>query len=401
MSHRVLVCAAHFYPHHGGVERFTRELWGRLAERGWRIQVLTGDTGGGARREAVDGLTVLRLPVVHPLFEELPIPVPAPFFAAALRDVVRFRPEVVVTNTRFAATTLLGTMLAQLLGAPHLHIEHGSSHVDVGQPLGNALSRALDHSLGAWAVRHADRCVGVSGACAAFLRRLGADDPGTLPNGIDPARFAPRESPWRARLGIPARAPVLLYVGRLVAEKGLDDLVRAFELLGDGDAHLVLAGDGRHRASLEARARHLPRVHLTGRVREAEVPALLGTATVFVHPSTAAEGLPTAVLEAAAAGLPIVATAAGGTSEILASADLGLLVEAKNPLALAGALRGLLRDPARRDHMGAAVRRHVIRTFDWARIADRAEDELNRLIARPRRPGRRLTLGNPIRTVQR
>ena len=112
---------------------------------------------------------------------------------------------------------------------------------------------------------------------------------------------------------------------------------------------LAVAGDGEALPELRRRAGRLPRLHLLGQVAPSEVARLLSAADLFVHPSCCAEGLPSSILEAAAAGVPIVATPQGGTVEVVRSPDYGLLVPAGDAAALADAMARLVGDPALRD----------------------------------------------------
>jgi glycosyltransferase involved in cell wall biosynthesis len=356
------------------VERYSRAIFSRLVRRGHAVALVTSAAGGGAPRETVDGIEVARLPVL-PLFSaRLPVLLPGPGLWSGVAWLRRFRPEVVVTNTRFFTASWLGAWFAKAGQLPHLHVEHGSGHVRLGGALADRLSAAIDHGPGRWVVRRATRCVGVSGAVVDFLAHLGRPGAGLLPNGVDLPEPGGDRAAVRAQLGIGPVEPVALYAGRVTADKGmlvlLDALTRLPEL------HLVVAGDGEALPELRRRAALLPRLHLLGQVAPSEVLRLLSAADLFVHPSCCAEGLPSSILEAAAAGVAIVATPQGGTGEVIRSPDHGLLVPPGDPAALAGAMARLVDDPALRTRLGAAARSLVAERFSWDRIAGEAEAEL-------------------------
>jgi glycosyltransferase involved in cell wall biosynthesis len=184
--------------------------------------------------------------------------------------------------------------------------------------------------------------------------------------GVDPARYpgAPRD---------PAGAPVLLFVGRLAAIKGLGLLLDAVAALR---AHfpalrLVLVGDGPDRARLEARAAApdlAGAVEFTGYRSQAEVAAYLEACDLFVLPSFA-EGVPVVLMEAMAARRPVVATRVAGVAELVADGESGLLVAPGDPAALTAAIGRLLGDPPLRARMGDAGRAQVAAGFDAAREA--------------------------------
>jgi glycosyltransferase involved in cell wall biosynthesis len=183
-----------------------------------------------------------------------------------------------------------------------------------------------------------------------------------IPNGVE----LPEETAEPARC--PARGIV---VANLIAYKGHADLIEALALL-DEPPYLCLVGQGPERERLAAlvRARGLGHVvTLAGAVPDAR--ALLAGFQFAVLPSHS-EGLPNAVLEAMAAGLPVVATAVGGVPDIVADGETGLLVPPRDPAALAKAIERLAADPDLRAAMGAAGRRAATR-LSVADCADRHE----------------------------
>jgi glycosyltransferase involved in cell wall biosynthesis len=383
---RIAVFSGHFHPHVGGVERYLRAVFSRLVKRGHAVALLTSAAGGGAPRELVDGLEVARLPVL-PLFDaRFPVLLPGLPLRRGLAWIRRFRPEVVVTNTRFFTASWAGTWLARADALPHLHVEHGSGHVRLGGALADRISMAVDHGPGSWVVRRATRCVGVSSAVVEFLAHLGRPGAGLLMNGVDLATPGWQRDQVRARLGVGADQPLALYAGRVTADKGVLVLLEALDRLPA--LHLVVAGDGEALSELRRRATRQPRLHLLGQVPPAEVLRLLGGADLFVHPSCCAEGLPSAVLEAAAAGVAIVATPQGGTVEVIRSQEHGLLVPPGDVAALAEAMARLVDDPSLRARLGARARELVEGQFSWDRIAEAAERELLGLVddARDARP---------------
>jgi glycosyltransferase involved in cell wall biosynthesis len=159
-------------------------------------------------------------------------------------------------------------------------------------------------------------------------------------------------------------------VGRLAPEKGIDDLLRAFAAVRSGmDASLLIAGDGPDRMKLEALAAELgigDAVEFAGYT--ANVAEALARMDVFVLPSRS-EGIPLALLEAMAAGLPVVAARVGGVPEVVADGETGVLVPPGDPPALAAAMADLLSDPLRRREAGERGRARVRRHFSHTRMA--------------------------------
>jgi len=180
-------------------------------------------------------------------------------------------------------------------------------------------------------------------------------------------------------LGLDPDDLAVLALGRLSPEKGQDVLLEAFSRLpADEHRHLLLAGDGALRPVLERRAAALgERVRLLG--WRDDPWALLGAADVFVLPSRR-EGLPIALLEALAVGLPVVATHVGAVGEVLAGGACGHLVEPDDAAALAAALAEVLGDGKVRARLGEAGRTRVDAAYDVAGQT-RALEALYRAVA--------------------
>lgn len=166
-----------------------------------------------------------------------------------------------------------------------------------------------------------------------------------IPNGCDATIFHPRDrSDARAALGIDADAELVVYVGRLVPEKGLRELLDAMATLAPQRQKLQLAlvGEGPMRAELDAKVAADPtlRVHLPGAQGPHEVARWMAASDLVTLPSYS-EGHPNVLVEALACGRPVVATPVGGIPEVV-DADCGLLVAARDPAALAAGLRDAL-----------------------------------------------------------
>ena len=162
-----------------------------------------------------------------------------------------------------------------------------------------------------------------------------------IENGVDIDRFKGAvPAPLYEELNIPRHHTLILTVGRLESIKGQQYLVKAMSRLKNGDCHLVLAGDGSNRNNLEKRFRAAGLgdiVHFLG--SRDDIPELMAACDILVMPSES-EGLPFVLLEAMAAGLPVVATKVGQIPDILGNGKCGILVPPKESCALASAFNG-------------------------------------------------------------
>jgi glycosyltransferase involved in cell wall biosynthesis len=199
--------------------------------------------------------------------------------------------------------------------------------------------------------------------------------------GVPRERFtrgaeAPRSgdaTPRRARAGT-AGEPTILYVGRLVPEKGQAVLLRALALLHERGrpARATLVGEGPQRSVLEALGEQLGvagLVDFTGALGQEEIRTLYETAAVFCLPSFA-EGIPCVLMEAMAMELPVVSTFVAGIPELVDDGHNGLLVAPGRIDQLARVLEWLLADPALCRRLGAAAREKVLEEFNSERSAE-------------------------------
>jgi phosphatidylinositol alpha-mannosyltransferase len=193
-----------------------------------------------------------------------------------------------------------------------------------------------------------------------------------IPNGIDVARFAnPRlEPPPEQQDG----RQNILFVGRIEKRKGLEHLLQAFPLVKEAcpQARLIVVGEGRLRAGFQRAVAEsgLADVVFTGFVSAEELPRYYRAAHVFCTPATGFESFGIVLLEAMAAGLPVVASDIVGFRQVVSHEKEGLLVPPYDPEGLARALIQLLRDQDLRRAMGLRGREKAAR-HNWSAIADR------------------------------
>jgi glycosyltransferase involved in cell wall biosynthesis len=200
-----------------------------------------------------------------------------------------------------------------------------------------------------------------------------------IPSGVDVDRFAsqPPACEAKARLGLDPGRPVFGTVGRLEERKGHEQLLHAARTvlaLSNGlRPQLLIVGDGPLQARLAQQTNDLgmtESVHFTGGLADVRLP--LAAMDVFVLPSHA-EGMSNALLEAMAAGRPVVATAVGGTNEVLDGEHTGVLVPADNAAAMAEAVLALFSDRPRAERLAAAGQRRVIEHFSARAMVARLE----------------------------
>lgn len=315
------------------------------------IRLLDGKSSAAALTDLPATDEIDGLPVRHPRVLYLPRyghALSAGLYAASLLpDLLRHRARYDVLLGAWAYPDAAAVVaLGRLLGLPTVVKCHGSDINVVAQraSLGWQLRRLLPG---------ANRVVVVSRALGRRVEALGVE-PGRIDvvyNGVDDKLFRPRDrQAARQKLGLPADRRILLYVGRLEREKGVVDLLDAWEQLARAQPHfeLVLLGNGKAKAEAERRAtRHGGRLRVIGARPLGEIPDWLAACDLLTLPSWN-EGTPNVVLEALAAGRRVVASDVGGIPDLLdpdgqtaagrTDTRLGRLVPAHDIGALAAAL---------------------------------------------------------------
>lgn len=212
---------------------------------------------------------------------------------------------------------------------------------------------------------------------AASLRERGFGDVGVLPRGVDTERFHPEQSAsvLRQRWGVFPGSPVILYVGRLAAEKNVQLAIRSFRAIEHvvPQARCVMVGDGPLRTSLAAEH---PDIVFTGALSGRDLAAHYASADLFLFPSLT-DTFGNVVLEAMASGLPVVAFDSGAAAEHIRSFDNGLLVPFGDAARFRAAATLLARERRLRRRLGIHARASVARQ-DWPTVADRFEGILAR-----------------------
>jgi glycosyltransferase involved in cell wall biosynthesis len=353
-----------------------------LRREGARVFVMTHPSDDVARLCEREGAVFL--PVA---MERAPAPrADLAALARATTALRQVRPDLVLAGTPKAG--LVVTVAAAAVGVPsRVHALHGLRFESA-----RGATRAM-----IWAAQRASCAAATHVLCVSRSLRARAVEARVVPasraivlgdgsiNGVDLARFDPIAArpaghALRRELGIGADAAVVGFIGRLARDKGIAELTEAWIALGDPRAHLLVAGDADETdpppPGCLARLAADPRVHLLGHREIVPVHAALD---VLALP-TYREGMPTAILEAAAMGVPVVSTRATGCVDAVEDGRTGTLVAIGDATALRDALRRYLASPALRASHGAAGRARVVERFASDRVVERTTAFLSQLV---------------------
>ena len=391
---KVAQLCARYPPAPGGVERHVAEIARRLGDRGDRVDVFTSDlyrefpverlAPEVPRSERTSFGSVRRLPVWS-----LPGELHYLFFRGLVPAVEAARPEIVHVHTFGTNPVAAARRVRRRTGVPFVLTAHFHPIWSIeGGWIRHRLRGFYDRWVAGGVTAAAARVIVQTREEERLLRGLGLALPPVeiVPPGYTPLPPAAPGPVFCDHFRIPG--PYVLFVGRLASNKGLVELLGAFERLARAapEAHLVLVGaDGGMQASLARRVRGFrlgDRVHFLGHVADDRLlSAAYREATVTVLPSEY-EAFGLVLLESLAAGTPVVATRVGGVPEFIEDERSGLLVPPGDVGALALALQRIWDDPALGRRLGHHGRVEVVPRYTWERTVDRLREIYREVLGR-------------------
>lgn len=365
---KVLLACPYAWDVPGGVQTHVRQLAASLRDRGHDVVIAAPFRSQDASEPAVERVgRAVSLPWGGSI---VPLCVSAASFRRVRALLRAFDPDVVHVHEPFSpSTAMLATLAAHrpVVATFHAFIDR-SRVLDASAPLLRIVWRRIAAA------------VAVSEAAAECAGRVVRRPLDVIPNGVASPVVERRGA---LATGLP-RGRLVLWTHRLEPRKGFPIAIRAFaELAAElDDVHLVVVGDGPDRTALGLLPeRHRGRVSMLGAVSDDELGSLRAAARVFVAPAVGHESFGIALVEAMAAGLPVVATDIPGYREVIRPGVDGLLVPPNDPNALAAALRRVLSEPELAASLVAAGRRRA-RTYSWDVVAPRLEAIYARIAAR-------------------
>jgi glycosyltransferase involved in cell wall biosynthesis len=364
---KILVFCSYFYPHEGGVEKYVSKLFKDLKSKDAVIDVtiVTANTERSVGYEVRDGFKIYRLPCWHMLNDTYPVIKPSGWSTLKkLSPEGSNKYDFVITNTRFFNTSFLGLCFSKKHKIPLIHIEHGTCHSSLLNPISKSINVLYDHTIGRYIIKHCYRLVAISDAAKRFCQHLYKKDKTFIVrNSIEAKSFNQASTrniiKTKKSLGIKDEK-IIIFVGRLIFAKGVQDLLNATKDMQE--VKVLIIGDGNHSEYLKSMNKN---VLFLGRMNQEQIIKYLSIADIFVNPSYS-EGLPTSVLEAGAIGLPIIATDVGGTREIIDDGLNGFLIKPKGVELLRDKISLLLEDQRLCSKFSIAIKRKIYKEFDWA-----------------------------------
>jgi len=369
----------------GGLGRHVGELARQLAALGHDVRVLTRGSSSEPERQDYHGVDVWRAAadgLAIDFGSESVLAWTQAFehslVRAGLRLVARWRPDVLHAHDWLVAQT--AHTLHQVTGSPVVVTVHATEHGRQQGWLAEPVPRAI-HSVERWLCRDASAVIACSRFMAAQVSELFQLEPSHLrviANGVATAKTDSRLTLETRRAPRSAAGPLLVFAGRLVHEKGLQELIKALPLLRSElpGLRLVVAGTGQQLTAQQDRAARYGvsgLIEWAGFLDAAELATLVSTADLVVVPSLY-EPFGLVALEAQLAGTPVAVSNTGGLAELVQPGRTGFRFTPESPAAIADAVRALVTDPAQARSMAARAQHRARSEFGWAAVARRTAE---------------------------
>lgn len=366
------IFSAQYLPNIGGVERYTYNLAKKLIETGNSVTVVTSNFLHLKDYELSEGIHVYRMPCYDLLDGRYPVIRPDRNFRAIHRELKKKSFDMVIVNTRFYTHSVYGQWFAKKTGTKVITIDHGSSHLSVGNPALDFAGGIYEHMITKAGQLFCKDYYGVSSACVQWLKHFHIKAKGILYNSVDVDAIenvlSKKEKSFCASYGIDDEAVVITYTGRLLPEKGIPQLLKAFKEVQKTyeNTYLFLAGGG----VLDSLVNAQKNEHIIplGRIALEDVLFLLDESDIFCLPSFS-EGFSTSILEAIVCKCYVVTTARGGAKETFPTDEYGMVIKNNEVELLTEALKKSVSSPGIRVKAAEKAYERLRKNFTWDIVA--------------------------------
>lgn len=362
---RIVFFNGFYLPHLGGVERYTSNLVSKL-KKNYDITIVTCNVPNGKKHEFIDDIEIYRLPVFNILKDRFPFIKKNKIYKEVIKQICNSEIDHIICNTRYYQTTRIGVKIAKKKNIDLSIIDHSSSHISLSNRIIDFFGNIYEDYLTKQILKANPRFYGVSKKCNEWLKYYNIEAAGVFYNSISKQSVKKANDKDKVYIS---------YVGRIIKEKGVENLAKAYMLLKEKyNIDLTIAGDGNY---LEYMKNNYPSINYPGSLSHDKVMKLLEKTDIFVHPSMYPEGMPTSILEAGMMKCAIIATDRGGTKEVLDSNQIGIIVK-ENVEDLCEKLESLLKDKKKMIKLQNNVYKKICDNFTWESTAKKVEEELRK-----------------------
>lgn len=369
---KICIFAAQYFPHLGGVERYTYNLSKKLIELGNEVTVVTSNVQHLKEYEKMDGIPVYRMPCINFLHGRYPVLKFNNSFFKIHKILKKKKFDFVIVNTRFYIHSIYGQWFGRTQNAKVITIDHGTSHLSVNNKVLDFIGGIYEHAITKVGQIFCKEYYGVSKACTEWLKHFHIKAKGVLYNSVDLDTIQnildENEGGIREKYAVNSDAVVITFTGRLLPEKGIPQLIEAMKRINRDrkNVYLFIAGDG----DLEKYVNENKTSNIIplGRLSFDEIIKLLAETDIFCLPSFS-EGFSTSILEAIACRCFVVTTERGGARETFPSDDYGMVIKNNNVDLLTNALLDAIDDEDRRKKAVDLASNRLKDNYTWDIVA--------------------------------
>lgn len=357
----VAIFSAYVPPHLGGIERYIDNLSKELLNLGVRPIIVTSNFNNEIAKEIKNGILIIRLPVYKLFKNRYPIVNMNSNARKLLKELNNYSIDAIIVNTRFHLTSHIGADYGEKHNIPVYLIEHGSNYVTLDNKFIDFFANRYEDFL-TWRLKKKVKgFYGVSKSCAKWLENFGIVASGTWYNSIDCDQTIPLREHHD---GI-----TFLYAGRLIKQKGVENILESYKYLKEkyDSIYLTIAGDGPEFEIYKDKYEKIG-VVFTGKLNYEELKKQYSKTDVFLYPPLWPEGLPTSILESGLMGCAVIGTPMGGITEILNDHVNGLIV-GPELISLRNGMEELINNSELRNRLATELYKTVTTKFSWKETA--------------------------------
>lgn len=366
----IAIFSAYYYPHLGGIERYIDNLIKQFSKMKYKVILVTSNYNNEEQYEKKDEMVVYRLPVYNLFKNRYPIIKHNKQFNDIIDQLDEYEIDSIIVNTRFHLTSHIGAKYGKKRGISVYLIEHGSNYVTLDNKFIDFFANIYEKFL-TWKIKpNIKEFYGVSNACCLWLKKLKIDASGVWYNSIDCNQKLPSRTNHKGLN--------FLYAGRLIKQKGVENILESFLDLEKkyNNINLYIAGDG---PEFEKYKNHYksPNIKFLGKLNYETLLKYYAKTDIFLYPPLWPEGLPTSILEAGLMKCAVIGTSVGGNKEILKNNRNSIVVDlTKDSLKMA--MEELIVDEKKRDILAKNLYKNIINNFSWDATAKKIVNDMNK-----------------------
>ena len=377
MKKHIIIVASHYPPHIGGIETYSQSLAKEFLERKYKVSVVTTNLSFAEFKTTEEGIDVYRLSSFLLMNKRMPLPYSLSQFID-IGSQVFTRGSVCIIQTRFFPLSLLAGIVCQLRRVKCIVVEHGSGHFLYPSFITTKIASVYEHIITSLLTMIAQPTyVAVSEAAAKWLTHFKLKPKIVVGNGVTLGHpeFISGSHIKGMLKQVQHDSKTIIYAGRLIKEKGILELIKGFKIFVTKHPiyRLVILGDGELTGEIINESTNNGNISYAGALSHEETMNWMQHASLYIHPSYYPEGLPTSLLEAGAYEIPVIASHAGGSVELIAHMKTGYVLSEVSPESIKEALSYMITHPKEAKAMGSSLYNKIKDTYNWATVTDRFE----------------------------